>query len=100
MLDVFPAFRDCFPIAASQTDAVLGATGAKGDTLIALVVTVTTTATSTVSIKDGSGSSIPLVPANTPVGAFVLRLGIISTNGAWKVTTGAGVTVVGIGRFT
>lgn len=89
-------------VAASQTDQAIGATGAFGDHLARLVVTVGTSATSTVSIKDGTGgSSIPIVPANTPVGVVVVELGIDSlAAGGWLVTTGAGATVVAIGDFT
>ena len=89
-------------VAASSTDQVLGATGAVGDYLGRLVCVVTTVLTSTVSIKDGSGSSISILPANvTPgIGTYVLDLGIKSIAGAWSVTTGAGVSVVAIGAFT
>lgn len=89
-------------VAASQTDQALGATGAAGDYLKRLVITVATAATAAISIKDGSGSSISILP-NSPgggVGVYVVDLGITSTSGAWKVTTGAGSTVVAIGSFT
>jgi hypothetical protein len=87
-------------VAASQTDQVLGVTGAAGDLLARVVVNVTTAATSAVSIKDGGGSAIPIVPANTTIGIYSIAVGARSTAGAWKVTTGAGVTVIGIGSFT
>lgn len=86
-------------VAASQTDQALGATGAKGDLLSALVITVGTAATSTVSIKDGAGGAIPITAANTPIGVYVVELGLRSTSGAWSVTTGAGATVVARGTF-
>jgi len=89
-------------VAASQTDQVLGATGAAGDYLEKLVVTVTTAATAAVTIKDGAGSAIPVVP-NSPgagVGVYVVPLDIVSTSGAWSVTTLAGSTVIAVGRFT
>lgn len=87
-------------VAASQTDQVLGASGQAGDRLERLVITVATAASGTVSIKDGSGSSISITAANTAIGVYTVNLGIYSTGGAWKVTTGAGATVVAIGRFT
>lgn len=86
-------------VAASQTDQVMGTTGATGDYLHRLVITVATAATGTVSIKDGGGSAIAITAANTPIGVYVVDLGIYSTAGAWKVTTGAGATAVGIGNF-
>lgn len=96
-----PAFHNHYEtVAASQTDQALGPTGAKGDFLERLVVTVGAAATSTVSIKDGAGASIPLLPANTPIGVYTVWLGIKSTAGAWSVSTGAGATAVAVGYFS
>lgn len=86
-------------VAASQTDQTLGPVGGAGDVLEMLVVTVSTAATGTVSIKDGSGSAIPITAANTPIGVYHVHLGARSTGGAWKVTTGAGATALAVGRF-
>lgn len=86
-------------VAASQTDQVIGPTGAKGDLLEQVIVTVGTAATSTVSLKDGSGSSIPLVAANTPIGVYSITIGARTSDGAWKVTTGAGATAIAVGKF-
>lgn len=87
-------------VAISQTDQVLGPTGAAGDVLERLIVSVATSATGTVSIKDGSGSAIVITAANTPIGVYSVAIGARSTGGAWKVTTGAGATVLAVGRFT
>lgn len=89
-------------VAASQADQVLGATGAAGDWLQRLICVVATAATAAVSIKDGAGSAISVLP-NSPgggVGVYVIELGLKSSNGAWKITTGAGVSVIGVGDFT
>lgn len=89
-------------VAASQADQVMGATGAIGDVLRRLIITVGTAATAAVSIKDGGGSSIPILP-NSPgggIGVYVVELGMVATGAGWKVTTGAGSTVVAIGSFT
>lgn len=89
-------------VAASQTDQVLGGTGAIGDYLHKLVCVVSTAATAATSIKDGSGSAIAVLP-NSPgggVGTYVLELNMVSVAGAWKVTTGAGVAVIAVGRFS
>lgn len=87
-------------VAASQTDQVMGPVGAAGDVLERLIISVATAATGTVSIKDGTGSAIVITAANTPIGVYTVTLGIRSAGGAWKVTTGAGVTVLACGRFT
>lgn len=85
-------------VAASQTAQVLGATGGQGDYIDSVIVTVATSATGTVALLDGS-TSIPLTAANTPIGVYTIPLGIRSTTGPWKITTGAGATVIGIGDF-
>jgi len=84
-------------VAASQTDEVLG-DGAKGNYLARLIITVATAATGTVSIKDGSGSAIPITAANTPIGVYSVEIGATCTT-SWKVTTGAGATVLAVGNF-
>lgn len=88
-------------VAASQTDQVIGATGAKGDRMERIIITSNTAATATVTLKDGA-VSIPLLvgSATTPAGVFTVDLGLISLTGAWSITTGAGATAVAIGRFT
>ena len=86
-------------VAASQTAQVLGVTGGAGDTLMRLIVTVTTSATSQVTLLDGATSYI-IVPAVTPVGVYQIDINAVSVNGAWKVTTGAGVSVMGVGNFS
>jgi hypothetical protein len=87
-------------VAVSQTDQVLGASGAIGDFLSHLVISVATAATGTVSIKDGAGSAIVITAANTPIGVYTVNIGAASVAGAWKVTTGAGATVLAVGAFS
>lgn len=89
-------------VAASATNQVLGVTGGVGDFLHRLVLVVSTAATAAVSIKDGAAAAIPVFP-NSPgggIGTYSIELNIRSVSGAWQVTTGAGVAVLGIGRFT
>jgi hypothetical protein len=86
-------------VAASQTAQVLGNTGASGDYLHRLVISVATAATGTVTLLDNA-TSIVITAANTPIGVYTVDIGATSKNGAWKVTTGAGATVIGVGRFT
>ena len=95
-----PPAHDYRVIAASQTDLAVGPTET-GIFLERLVVTVGTAATGTVALKDGN-VSIPLLAANTPIGVYVLPLGIhskVTTTPGWKITTGAGATVLAVGRF-
>lgn len=98
---VAPAGLEYETVAASQTDQVLGATGATGDYLSHIVIQPTTTGAGTVTVKDGTtviftfttGTLADLSPKTVPFGLF-------SVNGAWKVTTGANVAVIGCGDFT
>lgn len=94
-------------VAASQSDQILGATGGVGDWLDHLIIVPGTTAAGAVSIKDGNGSAITvfaggtgsvadLKPFTVPVGAYCLS----TTTPGWKVTTGANVTAIGVGKFT
>jgi len=92
-------------VAASQSAQVLGGTGAKGDYLHRLICTVTTAATSSVVIVDGAGTGIlthTVLPNNvgSGIGVYNIELNAISANGAWKVTTGAGVEVMAVGIFS
>jgi hypothetical protein len=94
--------NDYETVAAGQSDQAMGATGAAGDLLSLLICVVSTAATAAVSIKDGGGSAIAVLP-NSPgagVGTYVIPLNLISRAGAWKITTGAGVAVVATGEFT
>lgn len=86
-------------VAASQTDQVLGTNGKAGDWLERLIVTVATAATSTVTLEDGTGSAITIMAANTPIGVYVITLGMRSRLGGWQLTTGAGATVIAVGDF-
>ena len=86
-------------VAASQTAQVLGTAGAIGDRIERLVISVATAATATVTLIDGS-TSIVITAANTPIGVYTVDLGIYSVTGPWKITTGAGATVIAIGSFS
>lgn len=88
-------------VAASQTAQVLGTAGKAGDYLHRLIVTVNTAATSTVSITDGV-VTIPIVPAvvGSGVGVINVEINAASLVSGWKVTTGAGVTVMAVGQFS
>ncbi len=92
-------------VAASQTDQVMGASGAIGDYFSGLLIVPATTAAGAVSIKDGGGSAITVfagagVTALSTLIPFFVPLGILSTAGAWKVTTGANVSAIAVGNFS
>ena len=86
-------------VAASQTAQVLGVTGGAGDTLQRLIITVGTALTGTVALLDGA-TSYAITAASTPIGVYQIEIGAVSVNGAWKITTGAGATVMAVGNFT
>lgn len=92
-------------VAASQTDQILGTTGAAGDILSHLIIVPETTGAGTVAIKDGNGSAInvlvagtlaDLTPIHVPLGAACTA----TTTPGWKITTGANVHVLAFGTFS
>jgi len=88
-------------VAASQTAQVLGTTGAVGDYLHRVIISNVTASTASVTILDGSTSIVIQTGAATvPLGIFSIALNMASASGAWKVTTGAGATVIGVGIFS
>jgi hypothetical protein len=99
-----PLGADYETVAASQTDQPLGATGGAGDLLDSLLVIPATTSPGAVSIKDGGGSSITVFTGGATsvsnLTPFNVPLGLKSLAGAWKITTGANVSVIAKGNFT
>ena len=91
-------------VAASQTDQVLGVTGGTGDYLERLIIVPATTSPGVVQIKDGSGSAITVFTGGATsvsnLAPIPIEFNWTSTGGAWKVTTGANVSVLAGGRFT
>lgn len=94
-------------VAASQTDQVMGASGAQYDYLAGVLIIPSTTSPGAVSIKDGNGSAISIFAGGTDsvtsLHPFFVPLGIVAVNGTsagWKITTGSNVTAIGIGTFT
>jgi len=86
-------------VAPSQTAQVLGGTGAKGDFLARLICCVETTATSTFTLTDGT-TDVIVTGANKGQGPHYVELGIRAKTGPWKITTGAGITVIAVGQFS
>ena len=90
-------------VAASQTAQVLGATGGAGDYIDSILVVPATTSPGNVLLLDGATSITVFTGGATSVSnltPFSIKLGLKSVSGAWKVTTGSNVSVIGIGNFT
>lgn len=90
-------------VAASQTAQVLGPTGATGDYIAGLLVIPATTSPGNVLLLDNATSITVFAGGASSVSnlvPFFIPLGIVSVSGAWKVTTGASVSVIGVGAFT
>ena len=87
-----------------STAQMLGSTGAIGDTLEALLVIPSATTVGAITV--GYGSTSITVYAGGTIGTdlkpFIIALFDIATpsDGGWKVTTGAGATLVAFGNFT
>lgn len=90
-------------VAASQTAQVMGGTGAIGDYLKRLIVIPTTASPGVVTLLDNA-TSIPLFAGGAAslamLAPFAIELGMVSVSGAWKITTGAGLSVIAVGKFT
>jgi hypothetical protein len=88
-------------VAASQTAQVLGTTGATGDRLERLIIIPATVAAGAVTLLDNAISiSIKPLESAAELSPKTVELGINSVSGAWKITTGANVSVIAVGRFT
>lgn len=103
----FPYVTDYRAVAASQTDSVLGFVGKQGDILERLIIVPAAATPGAVSIKDGSGGSAitvftggATITTTTPVVIDIGARATTAANGGWRVTTGASVSVVAVGRFT
>lgn len=90
-------------VAASQTAQVLGPTGAVGDYLKRLIIIPATTSPGNVLLLDNA-TSITIFAGGassvTELKPIVVELDMFSVSGAWKLTTGANVSAIGIGVFS
>lgn len=90
-------------VAASQTAQVMGSTGATGDYISGVLVIPATTSPGNVLLLDNATSITVFTGGATSVSnlvPFFIPLGMFSVSGAWKLTTGANVSCIGIGNFT
>lgn len=95
-------------VAASQTAQILGTSGvgvaAIGDYISHITVVPAAVNCGVVTLLDGS-TSISVFAGGASVNLatlipFTIVLGMKSTTGQWKITTGASVSVVAVGDFT
>jgi hypothetical protein len=90
-------------VAASQTDQAMGPVGGAADQLDRVIIIPATTSPGAVSIKDGAGSAVTIFTGGASSVAdlkpFVVEIHAKSASGAWKLTTGANVSAIGVGRF-
>jgi hypothetical protein len=89
-------------VAASQTAQVLGVTGSVGDYIAGILVVPATTSPGNVLLLDNATSITVFTGGASSVGSLVpfwINVGAKSVSGAWKITTGANVSVVAIGDF-
>ena len=90
-------------VAASATAQVLGATGAAGDYINHILIIPATTSPGNVLLLDGATSITVFAGGASSVSSlvpFAVPLQMTSVSGAWKITTGSNVSVIGIGNFT
>lgn len=94
---------DHIEVPASQADAVLSTE--KGFVLKRIIIVPATKDAGVVSIKDGSGSAIILFVGgtdsllSTDLKPIVVDIDARCSSNGWKVTTGANVSVIAVGRF-
>ena len=81
----------------------MGSTGAAGNYLSHVVIVPASLDPGAVSIKDGTGSAITIFTGGTgsvlTLHPFEVHLGIYCGT-SWKLTTGANVSAIGVGKFT
>ena len=87
-------------VAVSQTDQILGTAGAKSDFLARVIINTIVVASGSVSITDGTTVIVLQTAASATLGPKSVELGIRAQTGPWKVTTGAGATVIAVGQFS
>lgn len=103
-LKVYGQSSEYETVAASQTDQMMGPTGAIGDTIEGILVIPATTSPGAISIEDGSTNTTVFTGGATSVSnliPFWIPLNnIASVSGGWEITTGASVSCIVFGNFT
>ena len=96
--------EDYATVGASVTAQALGANGgATGDYIEGLLLIPGTTSPGEVDLLDNSTSIKVFTGGATSLAdlkPFFVPLRILSVSGPWKVTTGANISAIAVGRFT
>ncbi len=91
-------------IPASTALQHLGATGAVGDFISHIIVVPTSNAAGAVTLIDGGISIVVFAGGTDSITSlipFSVPLGMKATSaGGWDMSTGAGLSVIAVGRFT
>lgn len=96
----FESQFDYEPVAASQTDQVMGTTGAAGDNLHSVLCVFTGIPSAAVQIKDGTGAAINVIAITGGADTKQVFFDAPSADGGWKITTGTNTTCFVTGRFS
>lgn len=100
-LSVTDAGYEYETVAAAQTAQAMGATGATGDYIERVIFQPVTTAAATSTILDNATVIFTYTGGTlSDLKPIIVPLGLYSVSGAWKITTGANMTAIGIGDFT
>jgi hypothetical protein len=102
---ITPSSRTYNTVAASVTAQALtgGSGGATGDYLSHCVITPGSTSPGTVVILDNATAIYTFAGGASSVSTLIswaVPVGAVSVSGAWKITTGAGVTAFCSGKFS
>lgn len=89
-------------VAASQTAQILGTAGAAGDVIQRVIIIPASTSPGSVVLLDNATSITLFAGGASSVATltpFTVEIGAKSVSGAWKITTGASVSVIAVGEF-
>ncbi len=90
-------------VAAGQTAQVFGDAGAAGDLVVGVLIVPATVSPGNVLLIDGSTSITVFAGGTNSVTSlipFFVPLGVKSLTGPWKLTTGADVSAIFVGKAT
>lgn len=88
-----------YEVVAASIGKMLGTAGRVGDYLSHIIVDPVTASPGTVTLIDGTTTVLTITPPASSQ-PFEVKVGVASKSGAWKIQTGANVTVMAVGNFT
>ena len=100
-LSVVPATVSCATVAAGSSTTAFGATGAAGDYLSHVILEPAATNAGTTTIFNNA-TEVYKYTAGTlaDLRPIIIPINMLSSGGAWKVTTGSNMQARGFGTFT